>query len=73
MASTLIRPGRPGIPQGIALIADGSDIVHGPSALIDALGQLGSDVEDWICETSFARGEQRHARRLEPDDLPGSP
>lgn len=50
-----------------------SEDLQDPSVLLDALWQLGSDVEDWVCETSFAWGEQRHARRLEPDDLPGLP
>ncbi|MEU0267492.1 hypothetical protein [Nocardioides sp. NPDC006303] len=59
--------------EGAAWRLGRSEDLQDPSALLDALGQLGSDVEDWICETSFARGEQRHARRLSPDDLPGSP
>lgn len=59
--------------EGAAWRLGRSEDLHDPSVLLDALRQLGSDVEDWICETSFGWGEQRHARRLEPDDLPGSP
>ncbi|MEI7056495.1 hypothetical protein WBG06_11815 [Nocardioides sp. CCNWLW239] len=49
-----------------------SEDLHDPSVLLEALRQLGSDVEDWICETSFGWGEQRRVRHLELDDLPGS-
>ena len=38
--------------------------VWGPNwycAWEDELGQLASDLEDWVCETSFAWGEQRTA------------
>lgn len=59
--------------EGAAWRLGRSEDLRDPSALRDALRQLGSDVEDWICETSFGWGEQRHARRLEPDDLPGLP
>lgn len=59
--------------EGAAWRLGRSEDLHDPSVLLDAIRQLGSDVEDWICETSFAWGEQRHVRRFEPDDLPGSP
>ena len=59
--------------EGAAWRLGRSEDLQDPSVLIDALRQLGSDVEDWICETSFGWGEQRHAWRLEPDGLPGSP
>lgn len=59
--------------EGAAWRLGRSEDLQDPSVLLDALRQLGSDVEDWVCETSFAWGEQRHARRLGPDDLPGLP
>lgn len=42
-----------------------------PGNLIDALTRLGSDVEDWVCETSFAWGQARRVLRLDLGDLPG--
>ncbi|MFJ9391862.1 hypothetical protein ACIRON_23780 [Nocardioides sp. NPDC101246] len=47
-----------------------SEDLHDPSVLIDALQQLGWDVEDWVCETTFGWGEERHARRVQLGDLP---
>ncbi|EGD43784.1 hypothetical protein NBCG_01911 [Nocardioidaceae bacterium Broad-1] len=44
--------------------------LHDPAVLVDALRQLGSDLEDWVCETTFAWGEERHARVPEIRDLP---
>ncbi|MFI5627690.1 hypothetical protein ACIA03_29805 [Nocardioides sp. NPDC051685] len=44
--------------------------LHESSELVDALQELGSRVEDWLCETSFAWGEERHTRRLGFGDLP---
>jgi hypothetical protein len=43
-------------------------LIH--SALVNARWRLGSDFEDWVCETSFAWGEERHARVPEVRDLP---
>lgn len=48
-----------------------SEDLHDPAELVNALWQLGSDFEDWVCETSFAWGEERHARVPEIRDLPG--
>jgi hypothetical protein len=33
-----------------------------PTTWDDALDQLANDLEDWVCETAFAWGEQRKAR-----------
>lgn len=44
--------------------------LHDPSELVAALQELGSRIEDWLCEASFAWGELRHARRVELGDLP---
>lgn len=47
-----------------------SEDLHDPIELVNALWQLGSDFEDWVCETTFAWGEERHARVPEIRDLP---
>lgn len=47
-----------------------SEDLHDPAELVNALWRLGSDFEDWVCETSFAWGEERHARVPENRDLP---
>lgn len=56
--------------EGAAWRLGRSEDLHDPSELLEALRELGSRAEDWLCETSFAWGEQRHARRLEIRDLP---
>ena len=47
-----------------------SEDLHDPAELVNALWRLGSDFEDWVCETSFAWGEERHARVPQIRDLP---
>lgn len=47
-----------------------SEDLHDPAELVNALWQLGSDFENWVCETSFAWGQQRHARVPKIRDLP---
>jgi hypothetical protein len=47
-----------------------SEDLHDPAELVGALRRLGSDFEDWVCETSFAWGEERHARVPKVRDLP---
>ncbi|MFE4001373.1 hypothetical protein ACFX43_21580 [Nocardioides sp. YIM B13467] len=47
-----------------------SEDLRDPSVLVDALWELGSRVEDWVCETSFAWGEERHVRVPGLGDLP---
>lgn len=47
-----------------------SEDLHDPAELVNALWRLGSDFEDWVCETTFAWGEERHARVPQVRDLP---
>ncbi|MEU0316501.1 hypothetical protein [Nocardioides sp. NPDC006273] len=47
-----------------------SEDLHDPSELVAACQELGSCVEDWLCESSFAWGELRHARCPEIQELP---
>lgn len=44
--------------------------LHDPAELVNALWRLGSYFEDWVCETTFAWGEERHARVPQIQDLP---
>ncbi len=47
-----------------------SEDLDDSSELINALFQFGWHFEGWVSETTFAWGQERHARRLELGDLP---